>query len=154
MSSCVRLGVEGQGAGGGWQSVKSMNMKRHSAAAASISSTQVRGVGRERARATVTASQFVLCGGRGGSEADLDSVEAYCPTQQFHGCLCSKYGAKVLQVRCSDRFLADLSSPALSPLGRCRRFFQGLRVRRRCEPSSSGLAAVFQTSFCSQSNKR
>ena len=57
MSSCVRLGVGGEG--GGWQGVKGMCTKRHSAAAASISSTQ-----------------FVVCGGRGGSEADLDSVEA------------------------------------------------------------------------------
>jgi hypothetical protein len=41
LSSCLRLTMEGEGAGAGWQSVKSMNVKRHSAAAASISSTQV-----------------------------------------------------------------------------------------------------------------
>jgi hypothetical protein len=38
-SSCVRLGVEGDVS---WNAVNSMAVKRHSAAAASISSTQVR----------------------------------------------------------------------------------------------------------------
>jgi hypothetical protein len=40
--------------------------------------------------------QFVVCGGRGGSEADLDSVEAYSPASlpQHTVFLSQKYGAK------------------------------------------------------------
>jgi hypothetical protein len=62
-----------------------MSVKRHSAAAASISSTQV-GFGVWSKLYGVYGynfMQFVVCGGRGGNEADLDSVEAYSSTPNF-----------------------------------------------------------------------
>jgi hypothetical protein len=83
MSSCIKLRVEEEGAR--WLSVKNMNVKRHSAAAASISSTQVRFGVRSELYGVYGYNfmQFVVCGGRGGNEADLDSVEAYSSTPNF-----------------------------------------------------------------------
>ncbi len=83
MSSCIKLRVEEEGAR--WLGVKNMSVKRHSAAAASISSTQVGFGVRSKLYGVYGYNfmQFVVCGGRGGNEADMDSVEAYSSTPNF-----------------------------------------------------------------------
>ncbi len=60
--------------------------------------------------------QFVVCGGRGGNEADLDSVEAYSSTPNFKTDIVYQI-QKIFQVRCADRFLAELSVAAARSFG-------------------------------------